>query len=115
MLWSQVTSPGDGPADDEVVDVHLIFVALPDAAPPVVADRSKLGARLVIRALVEPISSALRGENELGAVVVVLYMREGIGRKQPKKAATVPVDTGDEELEALAREYLNPDANARRS
>lgn len=50
----------------------------------------------------------------LGAVVVVLYMREGTSRKQPKRA-TVPVDTGDEELEALAREYLNPDANARRS
>lgn len=50
----------------------------------------------------------------LGAIVVILYMREGTGRKQPQRA-TVLVDTGDEELEALAREYLNPDANARRS
>jgi cytochrome c-type biogenesis protein CcmH len=50
----------------------------------------------------------------LGAVVVVLYMREGTGRNRPKPPPTAP-DERDEELEKLAREYLNPDLDARRS
>lgn len=50
----------------------------------------------------------------IGALVVVLYMREGTGGGKPEPRKVV-VDTGDEELEALAREYLDPGTDARRS
>ena len=50
----------------------------------------------------------------IGAVVVVLYFREGASRK-PRRTGGSDVRLDDEELEALAREYLNPDSKPRPS
>lgn len=50
----------------------------------------------------------------VGALVVVLYMREGRGASRSRLA--VPrQDPIDDELESLAREYLHPDTNTRSS
>jgi cytochrome c-type biogenesis protein CcmH len=49
----------------------------------------------------------------VGALVVFLYLREG--HSAPRQAVVAQVDTGDEELEAVAREYLSPDTNGRRT
>lgn len=51
----------------------------------------------------------------VGALVVVLYMREGTGRKQSKEAPESHDDLSDAELEALAREFLHPDTTPRPS
>lgn len=51
----------------------------------------------------------------VGALVVVLYIREGTGRKK-QIVPTGPNDNlNDEELEALAREFLHPDTKPRPS
>jgi len=50
----------------------------------------------------------------VGALVVVLYMREGKGNISSTEYAT-GVEVTDPELEELAREYLGGDADARRS
>jgi cytochrome c-type biogenesis protein CcmH len=51
----------------------------------------------------------------VGALVVVLYMREGSGRK-PRRGTPESYDERDDaELEALAREFLHPDTNPRAS
>lgn len=50
----------------------------------------------------------------IGALVVVLYFREGASRK-PRRPSDNPPGHEDEELEALAREYLNPDTKPRPS
>lgn len=50
----------------------------------------------------------------LGGLVVVLYMREGRGSSRHSERAAI-VEVSDPELEELAREYLDGDANARRS
>lgn len=50
----------------------------------------------------------------IGAVVVVLYFREGASGKSRRSSKSL-ADLEDEELEALAREYLNPDTKPRPS
>lgn len=49
----------------------------------------------------------------VGALVVVLYMREGSGRKPSRETPEPHDDLHDEELEDLAREFLHPDTNPR--
>lgn len=51
----------------------------------------------------------------MGGLAVVLYMREGTGRKHGAPQGATVTSSDDEELDALAREYLDPDSNARRS
>ena len=51
----------------------------------------------------------------VGALVVVLYMREGSGRKPSRESPESYHDLDDAELEALAREFLHPDTNPRPS
>ena len=51
----------------------------------------------------------------MGGLTVVLYMREGRGRPRRATQAVHPTESDDDELESLAREYLKPDTNARRS
>lgn len=52
----------------------------------------------------------------VGALVVILYMREGRGGGQrPASPDRQELLLDDEELESLAREYLNPDTNVRPS
>lgn len=51
----------------------------------------------------------------VGALVVVLYMREGTGRRRSAETPGPYDDLTDEELEALAREFMRPDRPARPS
>lgn len=51
----------------------------------------------------------------VGALVVVLYIREGSGRKRTPAPSSSYDDLTDDELEALTKEYLHPDANPRPS
>jgi cytochrome c-type biogenesis protein CcmH len=50
----------------------------------------------------------------VGALVVFLYMREGTSSRTDSHRPAI-AETSDPELEELAREYLDGDANARRS
>ncbi|CAN5498733.1 hypothetical protein BH24CHL1_BH24CHL1_01740 [soil metagenome] len=51
----------------------------------------------------------------VGALVVVLYMREGLGRKPRGEVSEPHHDLNDAELEALAHEFLHPDTGPRPS
>lgn len=51
----------------------------------------------------------------VGALVVVLYIREGTGRKRGSKTPDPYDDLPDEELEALARTFMRPDTPPRSS
>lgn len=52
----------------------------------------------------------------VGALVVVLYIREGTGRSKPVPASSASSDDlSDEELDRLANEFLRPDTNSRPS
>jgi cytochrome c-type biogenesis protein CcmH/NrfF len=51
----------------------------------------------------------------VGALVVVLYMREGLGRKPRGEVSESHHDLNDAELEALAHEFLHPDTGPRPS
>lgn len=51
----------------------------------------------------------------VGVLVVVLYIREGVGRKKKPAGSGPSADLNDPELEALAREYLHPDSTPRPS
>lgn len=51
----------------------------------------------------------------IGALVVVLYMREGSGRKPGRETPESAADLSDAELDALEREFLHPDTHPRPS
>ncbi len=89
-------------------DEHIIAYFEERYGQNVLMDPPKSGFALTLW-WVPPIALAI------GALVVVLYMREGTGRA-PRAQTQKPHDElSDEELEALEREFLRPDTRPRPS